>query len=135
MIEPLRTKFERVMIIDDTIIDLYIASQVITKNNFGKTILEYSNSKKALNYLQENQEYIELLPQVIFLDLYMPIMSGFQFLEEYEKLSSTLKKYCKIFVISSTSSELDINRIRSDKNIAGFSEKPIAKFFLNTILN
>jgi len=133
MIDELQSKFERVMIIDDNITDLYISSRIIIKNNFGKKVLEYSSGKEALKYLQDNQENVQLLPEVILVDIYMPLMSGFEFLEEYNKLSLPLKKQCKIIIISSTIDAYDIARARRDKNVVFFQVKPITKDFLNRI--
>jgi CheY-like chemotaxis protein len=133
MMANVEPKFETVMIIDDNTIDIYISSRMITKNNFGKKVLEYSDSEEALKYLQKNQDTISALPQVIFVDIYMPGMSGFQFLEEYDKLSADLKNYCKVFIISSTIDDFDIARAQSDTNVVSFQVKPINKEFLDRI--
>ena len=133
MINELQPKFERVMIIDDNIIDLYITKRLIIKNNFGKEVLEYAAAKEALKYLQDNQDTISLLPQIIFIDIYMPVMSGFEFLEAYDQLSDALKNYCKAFIISSTIDDNDIARARMDKNLTAFQVKPITKEFLDRI--
>ena len=133
MITELPPKFETVMIIDDNTIDLYISSRLIIKNNFGKKVMEYSDAREALQYLQDNQDNIAALPQVIFVDIYMPLMSGFEFLEAYDKLLNSLKNYCKTFIISSTIDDNDILRARRDKNVISFQVKPINKEFLNRI--
>ncbi|MET0759705.1 MAG: response regulator [Flavobacterium sp.] len=133
MIAAIPPKFETVMIIDDNVIDLYISSRMITKNNFGKKVLEYSAADEALKYLQDNQENISVLPQVIFIDIYMPVMSGFEFLEAYDKLPDALKNNCKTFIISSTIDDFDIALARNDKNVVSFQVKPITKEFLDRI--
>lgn len=131
--EEIAPKFERVMIIDDNVIDLYITKRLIIKNNFGKIVFEYSSAEEALKYLQEHQERLSMLPQVIFIDIYMPVMSGFEFMEAYDTLASSLKKNCKVFIISSTIDEIDIARSNNDKNISTFQVKPITKEFLESI--
>jgi CheY-like chemotaxis protein len=131
--EKLEPKFERVMIIDDNVIDLYITKRLVIKNNFGKKVLEFSAADEALQYLQDHQEEQSLLPQIIFLDIYMPVISGFEFMETYDKLPVTLKKNCTVFIISSTIDENDIARSTKDKNITAFQVKPITKEFLNSI--
>ncbi|SHJ91357.1 CheY chemotaxis protein or a CheY-like REC (receiver) domain [Arenibacter nanhaiticus] len=133
MIDQLQSKFERVMIIDDNPTDLYISPRIILKNNFGKKVFEYSSGEEALKFLQQNQENTSLLPEVIFVDIYMPLMSGFEFLEEYNKLSTTLKKQCQVFIMSSTIDDLDIVRARTDQNVSFFQVKPITIEFLNRI--
>lgn len=119
------------MVIDDNLIDLYIATRMITKNNFGKKVLQYSSAIEALKYLQENQENIFMLPKVIFVDIYMPGMSGFEFMAEYDKLPISLKKYCKAFIISSSIDTQDLAKANRDNNIVAMKEKPITKEFLN----
>lgn len=131
--EDLVTKFEKVMIIDDNVIDLYITKRLIIKNNFGKNVIEYVAAADALKNLQDNQDNISMLPRIIFVDIYMPGMSGFEFLEAYDKLPAKLRKYCKIFIISSSIDENDIARAKMDKNLTAFQVKPITKEFLNSI--
>ncbi len=133
MKEKQSSRFESVMIIDDNLIDLYIASRMITKNNFGKKVLQYSSAIEALKYLHENQEDISQLPEVIFVDIYMPGMSGFEFMKEYDKLSTPLKDLCKVFIISSSLDEQDLNCANNDKNIVAMKEKPVTKEFLTNL--
>lgn len=134
MITELNPKFETVMIIDDNSIDLYVCLRIITKNNFGKKVLEFSVATKALQYLQDHQNNFSILPQIIFLDIYMPEMSGFEFMKEYDKLSPQLKNHCKVYMISSTIDTEDIVKSQTDKNVVSFHVKPITKEFLNRII-
>lgn len=131
MIEEQFPRFESVMIIDDNLIDLYIASRLFTKTNFGKEVLQYSSAIEALNYLQENQEAITKLPEIIFVDIYMPGMSGFEFMAAFDTLSTVLKKHCEVYIISSSIDERDVATAKNDKNIVAMKEKPITKEFLN----
>ena len=133
MIEPTITKFENVMIIDDNVIDLYIASRMITKNIFGNNVLAYTKAQEALDYLHDNQNNEAALPQIIFVDIYMPIMSGFDFLKCYNELPEKLKNYCHVYVLSSTIDDYDIVRASTDVNIISFQVKPITKDFLDKI--
>jgi CheY-like chemotaxis protein len=126
-------KFENVMVIDDNVVDLYIASRMISKNNFGKNVLMYSKAEEALKFLIANEFNNSALPEIIFIDIYMPIMSGFEFLAEYNKLSDSLKDYCKIYIVSSTIDDSDILNAKTNVNIVSFEVKPLTKEFLDKI--
>lgn len=127
-------KFETVMIIDDNPVDLYIIARMIIKNNFGRNVLHFTEAEEAITYLQEYQDDISKLPQIIFVDIYMPLMSGFEFLEAYDSLSPALKNHCKTYIISSTIDNDDIAQSSSNKNVVAFHVKPITKEFLDRIV-
>ena len=136
MIENLtQAAFDKVMIIDDNALDLYIAAKLIANNNFSEQILEYNNASAALEYLAENQENTDLLPQIIFVDIYLPIMDGFEFLENYNLLSPTLTNHCKIIMVSSTIDDRDIYRAKQDPSVSLFAVKPLTKSIFDHILS
>ncbi len=130
MSENIQHKFDKVMVIDDTPEDIYITSYVIAKTNYGKEILKFDLATEALDYLQANINNPSLLPQAIFVDIFMPLMTGFEFLDEYEKLPDEYKSNCTVYVISSSFDERDINRARSNKNVRAYIEKPLRREFL-----
>lgn len=130
MNENIDYKFEKVMVIDDTAEDTYITSYVIKKSNYSREILKFDLATEALEYLQLNINNPSLLPEAIFVDIYMPLMTGFEFLDEYEKLPEDYKSKCTVFVISSSFDERDINRARSNKNVKAYIEKPLRRDFL-----
>ncbi len=133
MDQIVKKKFEKVMLIDDNNIELQIGSHLLNKFGFGNKVSAFLGAEKALEFLKENQENIDILPEIIFLDIYMPVMTGFEFLEEYDKLSDTVKGYCKIFMLSSSNDLGDIEKATTNKNVTGFKEKPISKIFLENV--
>src|SRR5215212_7007965 len=94
--------YGKVMVIDDSHIDRYVASYNIKRHFFAEEIILKDSAKSALEYLKMSIDTPENLPQFIFLDIRMPEMDGFQFLEEYEKLPETVKKKCIIMMLSSS---------------------------------
>ena len=123
-------KCKNIMVIDDNTIDLYIASKVIMKNNFAENILTFTSAAEALDYLVRHENIPSLLPEVILVDIYMPVMSGFEFMKAYDKLSDNIKEHCNAYIVSSSIDEDDINRTRQDKNVIAFQEKPVTAAFL-----
>jgi len=126
-------KFGKVMVIDDNNIDLYITSRMILKNHFALELLQYYTATEALEYLSQNQDNATAWPDIIFTDLYMPIMSGFEFMESFSRLPGALKAHCRTFVLSSSIDDNDIIRAANDENIEDFHEKPITVKFLENI--
>jgi CheY-like chemotaxis protein len=122
-------KFETVMIIDDNVLDVYIASKLIKSCNFAATILEYNNATDALEYLKDNQNTITALPQIIFVDLYMPLLGGFEFLDKFKILPPSVIDNCQIVMISSTIDDHEISKAKLDKRISRFAVKPITSDF------
>jgi len=129
----MNAKFKSAMVIDDNQIDLYIASRVISKTKFADNILTYTSAADALQYLKEHENRPMALPEILFVDIYMPGMSGFEFMQAFAKLPEAIKKRCQAYIVSSTIDENDIERTKRDPNIMGFQEKPINNEFLDRI--
>ena len=127
------TEFNKVMIIDDNQIDLYITSILMKKNSFASEILQYSAATDALKYLKTHANEPNAIPQVILVDIYMPEMSGFEFMEAYDQLPDETKKYSKVYIVSSSIDNRDIGRASNDRNVVSFQEKPITPEFLEAI--
>ena len=131
--EDLIFKFDKALLIDDNDIDNFINERMITTSGFGKTVVVKNSAQGALDHLASISAKGENLPQVIFLDLNMPVMDGFAFLDEYEKFTDDLKSYCKIIVLSSSISPEDINRASTNPYVLRFINKPLSEKYLSVI--
>ncbi|MFT5251420.1 MAG: CheY-like chemotaxis protein [Flavobacteriales bacterium] len=133
MTNILNSKFKNVMIIDDDEIDIFITSRLIVKHSFAENILKYNDANEALKILIENQNDTSALPEVILLDINMPLLTGFEFMDIYGRLDATIKNHCKVYIVSSTIDKEDIARAQNNKNIVAFQEKPVTSKFLDSI--
>lgn len=124
------TKAHKVMLIDDSETDLFVNKSMIEIHNNKSTICSFSNPQKALHYLQELDERTPNptdLPEFIFLDINMPIMDAFGFLNEFEMLSDNLKSNTKIILLTSSMNPRDLQKASAYKNVAEYIEKPISQ--------
>lgn len=132
-----KAKFNTVMLIDDSEIDNFINQKMIEGCNFADKIYVHTSSKSALEFLM-NLERIdncpeELIPEIIFLDINMPIMDGFQFLDEFQKISKKLYDRIKIVFLTSSLSPIDQKRAQMAKHMMAYINKPLIKDHLEKI--
>jgi CheY-like chemotaxis protein len=118
------TRYKKVLIIDDDQIDIYISERILRSALFAEDIVSKSNATDALNYLKSIRDTPENLPCLIFLDLGMPAMDGFDFLVEFGKLEDSIRSRSKI-VILSTSLNYETHAATIVQN------NPMVKKFLN----
>lgn len=121
------------MLIDEDEIDNIINQKIIESNNFCENIMVYQTGGDALEYLRTNANNPDALPDLIFLDINMPIMDGFQFLEEFEKLAEPILEKCKIIMLSSSISPRDIDRAASNRFVKKYLNKPLNSRYLQAI--
>jgi len=131
--DSIARQFECVMVIDDSDTDRYIAEHYLKKNSIAAKVISKASAMQALEYLGQYSDFIQL-PRVIFLDIRMPVMDGFDFLDEYEKLSKTVHKNCTIYMLSSSVDPSDHDRIKNNPFVKGFISKPLNKEKLQKIL-
>ena len=126
-------RFNRVMLIDDNDIDNLINSRIMTAHNFAAVVDLKTSTESALDALRSMNADSENLPSIIFLDLQMPVLDGFAFLDEFDKMSDALKNNCKVVVLSSSISPDDINRASTNKYVIKYINKPLSEMYLEAI--
>jgi CheY-like chemotaxis protein len=122
-----------VMLVDDNDTDNFISKRIIEITEFAKDVEIKNSGKSALEYLEENKENPDRLPNIIFLDINMPIVDGFVFLYEFEKFSDTVKDKCKVIILSSSDNKRDIDKIVNNDHVIKFITKPLTENALNEI--
>lgn len=122
-----------VMLVDDNDTDNFIHRRVLEMNGYCDEILVMNSGKSALEYLQNNQENLARIPQIIFLDINMPVVDGFVFLFDFDNFPDTLKDSCKIVILSSSDNKKDIDRIVDNEYVIHFITKPLTEEALNKL--
>ncbi|WP_333810091.1 response regulator [Flavobacterium sp.] len=128
-------KIDIIALIDDDPAFVYITEKIIEKTNKFKEVKVFDNGLNALNYLKENVKNSLHLPDIIFLDLSMPVMDGWQFLEEYALLKIENKNKITVYICSSSISPYDITRAKNISEVTDFIIKPITKEKLTEIVS
>jgi len=123
----------KLIIIDDDPLHHRIVQLMLTKNELAKDTTYAFDGRLVLDYLEENRTKISALPDFIFLDLYMPNNSGWDFLNRFQEIHKTLKKEIQIYVVSSSIFQMDINRSKSYSFVTSYITKPLMKSVFENI--
>lgn len=127
-----------IMIIDDNKIDLFISQKIIQKYNPEIQIKSYTNAISALDYLKIStlKTSIKTIvpPDLILLDINMPQMDGFEFMEEFKQIDLAIDKDIKVFMLSSSLYPEDIHKAEHDTCCSGYINKPITVNKLRDII-
>lgn len=115
----------KVLIVDDNPIDLFIAESMIRKTGFAPEVVTKDSACGALAYLQAHADKKDQLPQLILLDVQMPCMDGFGFLNQFNLLSEIIRKSCSVMMLSSSLNPEDHQRAFRNPHVLGFLNKPL----------
>jgi CheY-like chemotaxis protein len=130
-------KYHAVMLIDDNEIDNLINQKMIEAADIAEHIYTHTGAKSAIEFLKNISKLIdiskEVLPDVIFLDIDMPLMDGFQFLDEFEKLSEQTREKCKIVMLTSSINPQDINKSKKYSYVKEYINKPLSQLSLEQL--
>ncbi|MCE3279238.1 MAG: response regulator [Bacteroidetes bacterium] len=123
-------KHKSIMLIDDNEIDNFINEKLIKSYYFAENVYVHTSSKSALEFLKNIEVTLkevpsDLIPSHILLDINMPILDGFHFLEEFEKFNPELKNKIKIIMLTTSLNPLDMERSKNYKHVIKFLHKPL----------
>lgn len=130
-------KYTGVMLIDDSEIDNFINSKMMEACNFAEHVYIHTSSKSALEFLKNIEKTGEsannLLPQVIFLDINMPIMDGLQFLAEFAKLKKRIISSCQVYMLTASQNPDDIEQAQKNHYVKRIIQKPLSESILKEL--
>jgi len=129
---------KRILLIDDDVVGCYLISSMIKEINPDSEIIVANDGNEALTILLDSQDILNLekqsdLPDVIFLDIHMPVMDGIEFLDIIFKLDIVKNNNIPIYLLTSSDYHKDYE-MASNYKIAGYIAKPISNELLESIL-
>lgn len=118
---------KKVYLIDDDDIYVFLTKKTILKVLEDVDVEVFSDGLKAITHLKNIQHQPELLPDVIFLDLNMPVMDGWEFLAEYQELYPSFARRNELYIVSSSISPHEMERSKNISVVSEFIIKPLVK--------
>ncbi len=117
----------KVFLVDDDKLFVFLTRKTINATNLVTGIQEFNDGEQAIDYLKQIVGNTDLLPDIIFLDLSMPIMDGWGFLKEYMLLAPQIEKKIKVYIFTSSISPHDVERAKGIGVVTDFIVKPLLK--------
>ena len=125
--------FSKVMLIDDNDLDNYVNKKIMEKAEFAETFMVHNKAEQALKFLRENAKNALELPEIIFLDINMPQMNGWDFLKEFSSLPADVTGLCPVVMLTSSIDPIDYQRSKAYPSVFDYIKKPLNRETLNTI--
>lgn len=122
-------ELKKILLIDDSEPFNFLSRAVLSDNKINCVVDAALNGEEALEYLKNTDS----CPDVILLDLNMPVMDGFDFLDEYAKMEKC-RDNSKLFVLTSSNRAEDKERAVRNKYVLGYFDKPLSYFHIKEIL-
>lgn len=117
-----------VMLVDNSSIDNFVNAKIITRYQFADNVLLFTRAKKAFKYLMElNAAPADEIPSIIFLDIDMPEIDGFEFLNTFSLLPDKIKKNMKIVILTNSSNSVDVEVCSKNDSVVAFFQKPLIR--------
>jgi len=98
---------------------------MVGKDQLANKLWTFTDAEEAISYLESHCAEPENMPDIIFLDINMPIMDGWQFLSEFRMIKSRLSKLIKVYIVTSSTDPKDIEQAKEFEEVADYLVKPL----------
>ncbi len=115
------------IVIDDSELDCFVARKIIEHTDKSLQVKSYTNGTEVIDQIRADFDRRDMPLTIILLDLRMPIMNGFQFVDEFEKFPLDIKMKYQIHILSSSKNANDIYRILTHATVVSMIEKPFTR--------
>lgn len=115
----------RFIIVDDNKLDCYIAEKIIRNTGISECIRLFNDANEALAFIKGDHPPVNKKKDIIIVDIQMPLMNGFEFVEAFEKLSEEICNSYIIYVLSSSINQNDLNRVSNYRSVKQLLNKPL----------
>jgi CheY-like chemotaxis protein len=122
------------LVIDDSELDCFVARKIIEHTDKSLPVKSYTNGREVIDQIRADFDKRDMALTIILLDLRMPIMNGFQFVEEFEKFPLDIKRKYQIHILSSSKNANDLYRISTYDTVISTIEKPFTREKLLVLL-
>jgi two-component system, chemotaxis family, response regulator Rcp1 len=122
----MENKFNCVLFIDDDKFNNIFNTRIADKHKSFNTIVSFTSGNEALNYLTKATLNNELKPDLIFLDINMPGMNGWEFIQEYKKIDASFIKDIKVFLLTTSSNPDDFEQSKLIDVVNDYFNKPLS---------
>jgi len=124
----------QVCVIDDDEVFQYTIFHTLETHKSVDKIMPFTDGAEAMHYFNEHIDDLSKLPDIIFLDINMPVMDGYTFMNQYIKLIAKIPKKIKIYILSSSVDLADFEKTKKIKEVSNYIVKPIKDNQLTKIL-
>jgi len=127
--------FKSVLLVDDDEATNFLHKIYLKEWNFGEHIYTAMNGQEALDFLATNEEFRKNKPSLILLDINMPIMNGFEFMEAYKDIDPSMKASTVVVMLTSSLHHNDQKRASDMNDLKSFINKPLTREQLEKVIN
>lgn len=124
----------RILLVDDNEIDLFFHDKLINYQGISDQVISFTTAQSALEFLRKEIRQENYPPTLILLDIQMPEMDGFDFIDSFETLPAKIKSSCHIVMVSSSLDFGDINKANANPLIVKLLKKPLNTLELKEII-